>query len=164
MLFRHVLYQLSYHRILFRENDGDRTHDQRSHNPLLYQLSYNLHSCGRRGTCTPEALTTAFTELPATNYGIHSHYFVWMARLERALAITACSGSQNRRGLPTPPHPDYMFSKLINELKNKKSFIITEEALYKLYCIVTLITFLKIYFITIPISKRHAIKWTSTKW
>ena len=38
-----------------------------------------------------------------------SHYFVWMARLERALAITACSGSQNRRGLPTPPHPDYKF-------------------------------------------------------
>lgn len=81
-----------------------------------------------------------------------------MARLERALAITACSGSQNRRGLPTPPHPDYKFYKLINELKNKKSFVITEEALYKLYCIVTLIIFLKIYFITIPISKRHAIK------
>ena len=61
-------------------------------------------------------------------------------------------------------HIQIIFSKLINELKNKKSFVITEEALYKLYYIVTLITFLKIYFITIPISKRHAIKWTSTKW
>ena len=60
-------------------------------------------------------------------------------------------------------HIQIIFSKLINELKNKKSFVITEEALYKLYYIVTLITFLKIYFITIPISKRHAIKWTSTK-
>ena len=64
---------------------------------------------GEEGLAPPEALTTAFTELPATNYGIHSHYFVWMTRLERALAITACSGSQNRRGLPTPPHPDYIF-------------------------------------------------------
>ena len=118
---------------------------------------------GQERLALPEALTTAFTELPATNYGLLTHYFVWMARLERALAITACSGSQNRRGLPTPPHPDYKFSKLVNDLKNKKSFVITEEALYKLYYIVTLITFLKIYFITIPISKRHAIKWTSTK-
>ena len=92
---------------------------------------------GEEGLAPPEALTTAFTELPATNYGIHSHYFVWMTRLERALAITACSGSQNRRGLPTPPHPDYIFSKFINELKNKKSFVITEEALYKLYSLVT---------------------------
>ena len=58
-------------------------------------------------TCTPRAISTWFTVKPATNYGILTHYFVWMARLERALAITACSGSQNRRGLPTPPHPDY---------------------------------------------------------
>ena len=33
-----------------------------------------------------------------------------MTRLERALVITTCSGSQNRRGLPTPPHPDYTLS------------------------------------------------------
>ena len=64
---------------------------------------------GQERLALPEALTTAFTELPATNYGILTHYFVWMARLERALAITACSGPQNRRGLPTPPHPDYKF-------------------------------------------------------
>ena len=149
---------------LFRENDGGRTHDQRSHNPLLYQLSYNLHSCGRSGIrthCVSYVLGLQPSAQPPSEQP--SHYFVWMTRLERALAITACSGSQNRRGLPTPPHPDYMFSKLINELKNKKSFVITEEALYKLYCIVTLITFLKIYFITIPISKRHAMKWTSIK-
>ena len=101
---------------------------------------------GAEGLAPPEALTTAFTELPATNYGIHSQYFVWMTRLERALAITACSGSQNRRGLPTPPHPDYNFPNLSMTLKSKKSFIIIEEALYKLYCLVTLITFLKIYF------------------
>ena len=75
---------------------------------------------GQERLALPEALTTAFTELPATNYGILTHYFVWMARLERALAITACSGSQNRRGLPTPPHPDYKFYKLVNDLKNKK--------------------------------------------
>ena len=67
---------------------------------------------GAEGLAPPEVLTTAFTELPATNYGIHSQYFVWMTRLERALAITACSGSQNRRGLPTPPHPDYIFTNL----------------------------------------------------
>ena len=76
---------------------------------------------GEEGLAPPEALTTAFTELPATNYGIHSHYFVWMTRLERALAIAACPGSQNRRGLPTPPHPDYIFSKFINELKIKRA-------------------------------------------
>ena len=60
-------------------------------------------------------------------------------------------------------HIQIITFQLVNDLKIKKSFIITEEALYKLYCIVTLITFLKIYFITIPISKRHAIKWTSAK-
>ena len=76
---------------------------------------------GAEGLAPPEALTTAFTERAATNYGIHSHYLVWMARLERALAITACSGSQNRRGLPTPPHPDYNFFKLVNELKIKRA-------------------------------------------
>lgn len=67
---------------------------------------------GVEGLAPPEVLTTAFTEQAATNYGIHSHYLVWMARFERALAITACSGSQNRRGLPTPPHPDYIFTNL----------------------------------------------------
>ena len=72
---------------------------------------------GAEGFAPPEVLTTAFTELPATNYGIHSHYFVWMTRLERALAFPACSGSQNRRGLPTPPHPEYNFSKFVKELK-----------------------------------------------
>ena len=48
---------------------------------------------------------------PAPNRHLSSPpvIFVWMARLERALAITACSGPQNRRGLPTPPHPDYKF-------------------------------------------------------
>ena len=75
---------------------------------------------GEEGLAPPEVLTTAFTELPATNYGIHSHYFVWMTRLERVLAITACSGSQNRRGLPTPPHPDYNFYRFVNDLKIKK--------------------------------------------
>ena len=66
--------------------------------------------------------------LPITGY--LPIIFVWMTRLERALAITACSGSQNRRGLPTPPHPDYNFPNLSMTLKLKKSFIITEEALY----------------------------------
>ena len=90
---------------------------------ILYSTNWATISIvvGEEGLAPPEALTTAFTELPATNYGIHSHYFVWMTRLERALAITACSGSQNRRGLPTPPHPDYIFSKLINELKIKRA-------------------------------------------
>ena len=50
-----------------------------------------------------------------------SHYFVWMTRLERAPAITACSGSQNRRGLPTPPHPDYIFPNLSMNLKIKRA-------------------------------------------
>ena len=76
---------------------------------------------GQERLALPEALTTAFTELPATNYGLLTHYFVWVARLERALAITACSGSQNRRGLPTPPHPDYKFYKLVNDLKIKRA-------------------------------------------
>ena len=33
----------SYTYRLFGVNDGNRTHDQRSHNPLLYQLSYIHH-------------------------------------------------------------------------------------------------------------------------
>ena len=122
MLFRHVLYQLGYHRILFRENDGGRTHDQRSHNPLLYQLSYNLRSCGRSGIrthCVSYVLGLQPSAQPPSEQP--SHYFVWVARLERALAITACSGPQNRRGLPTPPHPDYKFSKLVNDLKIKRA-------------------------------------------
>ena len=84
----------------------------------IYAL--NRHFVWAEGLAPPEALTTAFTELLATNYGIHSQYFVWMTRLERALAITACSGSQNRRGLPTPPHPDYNFPNLSMTLKSKK--------------------------------------------
>ena len=59
MLFRHVLYQLSYRRIFyFWENDGIRTHDQRSHNPLLYQLSYNLHISAFEGIEPPYLMYT----------------------------------------------------------------------------------------------------------
>ena len=97
------------------------------------------------GLAPPEALTTTFTELPATNYGIHSQYFVWMTRLERALAITACSGSQNRRGLPTPPHPDYNFPNLSMTLKLKKELHHYRGSSLVILCLVTLITFLKIY-------------------
>ena len=43
--------QLSYGRTIreiFGVSDGDRTHDHRSHNPVLYQLSYAHHKdiCG----------------------------------------------------------------------------------------------------------------------
>ena len=165
MLFKHVLYQLSYHRILFRENDGGRTHDQRSHNPLLYQLSYNLHISWEGWDSSPLCfLCTGFTaQRPST---------IWAALpLFRLDGTTrTCARHYSMLRFPKPARftnsstSRLYFYKLINELKNKKSFVITEEALYKLYCIVTLITFLKIYFITIPISKRHAIKWTSTKW
>ena len=37
--------QLSYGRTIhFGVSDGDRTHDHRSHNPVLYQLSYAHHN------------------------------------------------------------------------------------------------------------------------
>lgn len=34
---------LSYGREISGVSDGDRTHDHRSHNPVLYQLSYAHH-------------------------------------------------------------------------------------------------------------------------
>lgn len=34
-------------RILFGVNDGDRTHDNRSHRPVLYRLSYIHHSSNK---------------------------------------------------------------------------------------------------------------------
>ena len=149
--------------VYFRENDGIRTHDQRSHNPLLYQLSYNLHNLWGERDLDPQSQMRKDLQslrLPVTGYlpsiclddttrTYARHYS--MLRFPKPARFTNSSTSR------------LYFSKLINELKNKKSFVITEEALYKLYYIVTLITFLKIYFITIPISKRHAIKWTSAK-
>ena len=41
---------------------------------ILYSTNWATISIivGAEGLAPPEALTTAFTELPATNYGIHS--------------------------------------------------------------------------------------------
>ena len=36
------------YRIKYGATDGTRTHDNRDHNPGLYQLSYNRHNYGQR--------------------------------------------------------------------------------------------------------------------
>ena len=46
-------------------------------------------------------------------------------------------------------------------LKLKKNFIIIEEVLHKLYYLIILITFLKIYFSTKHNIQKHIIKWSS---
>ena len=54
-----------------RENDGIRTHDQRSHNPLLYQLSYNLHNLWGERDLDPQSQTRKDLQslrLPITGY------------------------------------------------------------------------------------------------
>ena len=192
-----------------RENYGIRTHDQRSHNPLLYQPSCNLHNLclrrnrtsiprntivsfissllwydiirtlvtvtlqlpiyalnrhfvGREGLEPPVSNEIWFTVRAATNYRLPPHY------------LSGWYDSNVRSPLQHSPVPKtgevyqllhiqiIIFTDLSMILKLKKSFVITEEALYKLYSLATLITFLKIYFITTPISKRHTIKWSST--
>ena len=66
---------------------------------------------GAEGLAPPEALTTAFTELPATDYGIHSHYFVGKTGLE-----PTTSWSQTRRSNQLNYFPIYKISKLVNDL------------------------------------------------
>ena len=54
-----------------RENDGIRTHDQRIHNPLLYQLSYNLHNLWGERDLDPQSQTRKDLQslrLPITGY------------------------------------------------------------------------------------------------
>lgn len=86
----------------------------------IYAL--NRHFCGRG-----RIRTCCVSYVPDLQSGAHppseqlSHYLVWIARFERALAITACSGSQNRRGWPTPPYPDYKFPDLSMTLKSKRA-------------------------------------------
>lgn len=108
---------------------------------ILYSTNWATISIfvGQERLELPEALTTAFTELPATNYGLLTHYFVGKTGLE-----PTTSWSQTRRSNQLNYFPIYKISNLSMILKSKKSFIITEEALYNLYSLVTFnITFLK---------------------
>ena len=113
---------------------------------ILYSTNWATISIvvGEEGLAPPEALTTAFTELPATNYGIHSHY------------MSGWYDSNVRSPLQHAPVPKtgevyqllhiqiIIFTDLSMILKSKKSFINIEEALYKLYSLVTFnITFPK---------------------
>ena len=112
-----------YHCIFYLEFIMIRYHQDANYRSVaVTNIRTKPAFCGRGGIrthCVSYVLGLQPSAQPPSEQP--SHYFVWMARLERALAITACSGPQNRRGLPTPPHPDYKFYKLVNDLKIKRA-------------------------------------------